>query len=145
LKEESKDIQEFSKRQDWERNHVAITDAYFRLFVELKRPPNQTEIAEACKLSRISIGKHLKELKIEDVTPEIKLRTTRVLLGLTKKAETGDPPAVKLWMQLVHGWVETSKLTGTVGTFDASACSMSQLERIKNGEDINFVLQSINN
>jgi hypothetical protein len=143
LKEE--DSQVSTKRRDWERNHAAITEAYITLIQELKYSPTQTQIAERCKLSRESVNAHLKELKIEDVTPDIKLHTQRVLLGLTKKAETGDAPAVKLWMQLVHGWKEETRHSGTIGTFDASACSMSQLERIKNGEDPNFVLQSINN
>jgi DNA-binding phage protein len=136
------DSQKSTKRQDWDRNHTAITEAYITLVQELKRPPTQTQIAERCQLSRESINKHLKELKLDDVTPDIKLHTQRVLLGLTKKAETGDAPAVKLWMQLVHGWVETTKHSGVIGTFDSTKCSMTQLERIANGEDPTLVLQN---
>lgn len=102
---------EITKRQDWERNHAQIVDSYLRLFAEKKRPPTQTEIALDCKLSRQAIHKHIKNLKLEDYLPDVKLRTMRVLHGLSARAEKGYAQEVKLWMQIVHGWVERSDIT----------------------------------
>lgn len=100
-----------AKRQDWERNQALIVDTYLRLFTEKKTPPTQTEMAQVCGLNRDTISDHIKELKLEDYLPDVKLRTMRVLHGLSTRAEKGFAPEVKLWMQLIHGWVERHDLT----------------------------------
>lgn len=89
------------------QNHFAITNALINLFEEKKHSPTQAEIAKRCNLSRKCVNEHLRDLKLEDVTPSIKSETLEILSGLSEKAKTGDPSAVKLWMQLVHGWKET--------------------------------------
>ena len=124
------------------QNHFAITNALINLFEEKKHSPTQAEIAKRCNLSRKCVNEHLRELKLEDVTPSIKSETLEILSGLSEKAKTGDPSAVKLWMQLVHGWKEESKSSGYIGIFDSSKCTMEQLERITNGEDPGLVLQN---
>jgi len=109
--------EEDPRRLDWDRNHALIMDAYFRLFVEMKRPPTQSEIAQACNLSRKTITSHASKITLDEVMPGVKLHTQRVLYGLTKRAEQGYRPEVELWLQLVHGWVPKSKheLTGKDG------------------------------
>jgi hypothetical protein len=100
-----------AKRQDWERYHALIVDCYLRLFAEKKRPPSQTEIGIACGLSRDTVGNHIRGLKLEDYLPDVKLRTMRVLHGLTQRAEQGYAAEVKLWMQLVYDWTERQDIT----------------------------------
>jgi hypothetical protein len=141
MKKKKTKLPKVTNKTVWENNHTVIKEAFVRLYEELKRSPTQAEIAKRCSLSRKCVNEHLKELKLEDVTPAIKSETYEVLTGLTKKAKTGDAPAVKLWMQLVHGWKEETKHSGIVGTFDPSKCSMNQLERIANGEDLALVFQ----
>lgn len=94
-------------RVDWERNHALIMDAYLALYEQKGKPPTQQEVADVCKLSRQTVWMHASEIKITDVMPEIKMRTQRVLHGLTERAEKGYAPEVQLWLQLVHGWVPT--------------------------------------
>jgi DNA-directed RNA polymerase specialized sigma subunit len=134
--------QEVTNKTTWNNHHAAIKEAFVKLYQEKKHAPTQEEIAKQCNLSRKCVNEHMKEIQLDDVTPAIKSETLEVLNGLTKKAKTGDPQAVKLWMQLVHGWKEKTEHSGYIGTFDPSKCSMDQIERIANGEDPGIVLQN---
>ena len=94
------------QRADWERNHQLIQDAYIALFAELKRIPTFEETASRCNLSRQTVWRHSCDLKLEDVTSSVRIRTGRVLHGIAAAAEKGDAACAKLFMQLVHGWRE---------------------------------------
>ena len=98
-------LKEERRRIDWELNHQKIVQAYMTLFAAQKRVPTQIEIAKACNLSRNAVGRHVGDMKLNDVLPNIKLRTERVLHGLTSRAEKGYAQEVELWLQLVYGWV----------------------------------------
>jgi hypothetical protein len=135
-------LQNITQKKDWQQNHAIIKNAFVLLFQGKNQPPTQAEIAKRCHLSRKCVNEHLQQLEITDVTPSVKAETLEILTGLSKKAKTGDAPAVKLWMQLVHGWKEETRHSGFVGTFNPSECSMIQLEKIANGEDPAIVLQN---
>ena len=142
MKMKKKKLQDVTNGTVWKQNHTAIKEAFVKLYQEIKHSPTQAEIAKICNLSRKCVNEHLQVLKLDDVTPAVKSETLEILYGLSKKAKTGDAPAVKLWMQLVHGWKEETKHSGFVGTFDPSKCSMEQLEKIVSGEDPATVLQN---
>jgi hypothetical protein len=139
-----KGSQEVTNKTTWNSHHAAIKEAFVKLYQEKNHAPTQAEIAKRCGMSRKCVNEHMKEIRLDDVTPAIKSETLEILLGLSKKAKTGDAQAVKLWMQLVHGWKEKTEHSGYVGTFDPSKCTMEQIERIANGEDPGLVLSNTN-
>lgn len=102
--------QKLTKRQDWKRTHASILNAYFRLFAEGKRPPTQEKIAKECDISRETVNRHIRDLKLEDFVPNVKVRTYQVLNGLSKRAEKGYAAEVRLWMQLIYGWNDKLEL-----------------------------------
>ena len=84
MKKKKTKLPKVTNKTVWENNHTVIKEAFVRLYEELKRSPTQEEIAKRCSLSRKCVNEHLKELKLEDVTPSIKSETYEVLTGLTK-------------------------------------------------------------
>ena len=61
-------------------------------------------------------------------------------MGLNKKINAGMPIFA---LKNVAGWRDKQEVT--VQTFDPSKCTLEQLERIRNGEDPNIVLQQNSN
>ena len=128
-------LQDVTNEKVYEANHIAIREAFLNLYQEKKHSPTQAEIAKRCNLSRKCVNEHLRELKIEDVTPAMKAKTLEVLDGLFKKAKKGNASEVKLWMQLVHGWKESTTNMTFEGKIDYSSCSLEQLTRLRMGEN----------
>lgn len=99
-------VQVGGRTVQWELTHGAIENAYIQLINELKRAPTMQEVADKCNIHRNTVQRHCKDISLDDFRPSIKLHTGSVLLGLVKKAREGHAPEVKLFAQLIHGWVE---------------------------------------
>lgn len=106
-----------SYRFDYQSVHQEIENAILQHLKQRKVLPTQGQLAETLGLSRKTICLHLKEINLQNFMPNYKSLSPRVMLGLLSKALTGNPLAVKLWMQIVEGFSEktTSVLTDPDG------------------------------
>ena len=133
----------------WEQNHQLIQDVYLQLLKKHQKIPTIQKIADESKLSYRTTQKHLKELKLSDITPKAKIRAENVLMGITKKAELGDPSAAKLYFQLIFGWTEKQLVEHSfdMGKIDLSELSDDQLtilkQGIKRGDDPKVLFASL--
>jgi len=141
---QKKSQQKTSERTDWLRNHELVMATYLRLYQSRKKLPTQEQVALACGLSRDTVMKHLRSVKLADVIPAVQSETAAVLRALTKTAKAGKAQEVKLWMQLVHNFEERVKHSGYVGQVDLKDLTKEQLRRISSGEDIANVLANQN-
>lgn len=137
-------LQNFANTKRWTKNHEIIKASFLKLYSKLKKLPTQQEIADDCKVSRITVNKHLKDLSLNDISPLFKLKADRVINGIAKKAETGDAPSAKLFFQIVFGWQEKSKIEEsgetTVKNIDMNLFTDYGLERLKRGDNLEDVL-----
>ena len=99
-----------AKRTDWEANHIIIYDAYVKAFNDRGRPPIQSEIAEVTGLHRDTVAAHLKSSSLSKLIPSLRPQTLLILQGLAKRAYKGYAAEVKLWLQVVESWKETTVL-----------------------------------
>lgn len=145
--ENGNDRQRLTKQVTWELNHIAIRDAYLQFWQEHKSFPTQLQVSEICKLSRQSVNNHLRELKLDDITPGHKVEAEEILRGIAASAKKGDSSSAKLWFQLVFGWREKieheGSLTLNVDKIDFSRLNVDQLIRLKSGEAPDLILSEL--
>lgn len=95
-------------RKDKEGHLIAINKFVSEYIVAHKRFPTQTEIGRNVGLSRESIRSLIKEIDLEEVAGShiTKIRTNEFIGAIFDHGQRGNVPAAKLWLQLVHKWVE---------------------------------------
>lgn len=111
------------QREDFEFNQANIRDAYLKI-LEAKqgRKPTNKEIAEKTGLSIPTVRKHLKEMNARgfdvDEVDNLRILSDDVKLAIYQQAVDGNVPAMKLWLQVVEGWVEKgeTKHSGKIET-----------------------------
>lgn len=99
---------EKKKRIDFQSNQAKIQEAFVKFFSKKKRRPTICELAEYSGLSEKTVFRHLKKLGLPKFVETYKILTDNVLMALYSSAKAGKAPEVKLWMQLIEGWNETT-------------------------------------
>lgn len=94
---------ESTRNQLWENNHVQVTCEVDKLLREYNRMPSVTEIANSCGLSRVTVDKHMKELKQSNFYSKHKEQyeaaRDNLISKLYKHAVNGDMKAAKLFLE----------------------------------------------
>ena len=98
----------------YEENHEKIEDAYLMLIKKNGKVPTLSLISAETGLSLNTISKHLKDIRLAEMTPKQKLRMERVLNTLANKAESGDIRAIELYLKVVADWIPKTEVTGEV-------------------------------
>ena len=93
-----------------------IKAAYVEYIKKHKRIPTQTQVAEICGVTQITISRHFTKINLNDLVQPFKIYGDDVLMGLRAKAVKGDAQAAKLFFMLVYDWNEKTehKLTGDI-------------------------------
>ena len=99
---------EKKQRIDFEFNQAKIQEAFIKFFSKKKRRPTISELAEYSGLSEKTIFRHLKKLGIQEFLDTYKVLTDNVIMSLYNSTKDGKAAEVKLWMQIVEGWKETT-------------------------------------
>jgi len=99
-------MNELEKKNDFKLNHLKIIDEYTNFVEENQKAPTITKLSELTNLTRPTIYKHMKHMQLNEISNKYKIRAFTVLEGLAKKAEEGDPAAVKLFFQLAFNFNE---------------------------------------
>jgi len=103
---------ETTRNQLWENNHVQITGEVDKLLREYNRMPSVTEIANSCGLSRVTVDKHLKELKQGNFYSKHKEQyeaaRDNLIAKLYKLAVNGNMKAAKLFFDNTYNMKEPS-------------------------------------
>ena len=100
---------ELQHNRTYVKNAAKIVKAYTELFNETGEIPSYRAIAKKAGVSYTTVMNHIRTIKLDNVANSHKLRINPILKALGDKALTGDPQAVKLWMQLAMGWAENTK------------------------------------
>ena len=98
-------------RADAQINRQIIRDAIIELLrsSKTKRRPTLEELSKHTGFSKLTIHKHLKDLKVGDLKDELKPLTDDVLLGIYRAAVQGSSSSQKLWLQFVEDWNEKNE------------------------------------
>ena len=108
---ENKDSNNDSKRLDYEFNNKIIGEALANYLFDNggKKIPTVKELAHLTGLSTPTINRHIKDIQFLPQSTAYRALTPYVLQNLFKQTHK-SPTAVKLWLQVVEGWTETSDL-----------------------------------
>lgn len=97
---------DYIKNDLWEYNHTEITIAIATLIQEYGRMPSQHELHVKTGLSRVTIGKHLKEYTAHPMylneMNQFRFLSDKVLAKVFKFAVNGDMRAAKLFLETVN-------------------------------------------
>lgn len=96
-------------RSDYVIHHQVIETFLLDYLKKNSRLPTQQQIAQAVKMSRDTVQRHLAKLTIQTLMPQYKNLSPRMMIGLFGKAASGNPLAAKLWLQVVEGFAEKSE------------------------------------
>ena len=105
-----KELGESRKNITWELNHQIIRDSYVKLIKDLGRKPTYAEVSKDCKLSHVTIEKHIKSLKFNPAKHPLRILTEDVMMSIANSAMEGSHGSQKLWMQILEGWSERTVL-----------------------------------
>jgi hypothetical protein len=98
-------LNQSTKNQLWEGNHLLITNAIASFMEDYGFMPTKNRIAEKTGLSRATIYKHLKDFTIHPQylieVEQFRYMTSKVLAQVFKFALTGDIRAAKLYFEIV--------------------------------------------
>ena len=86
-----------------------IKDAYVDYIKKYKRIPTQTQVAEICGITQVTVSKHFSKINLNDLVQPFKIYGDDVLMGLRAKAVKGDAQAAKLFFMLVYDWNEKTE------------------------------------
>ena len=105
-------------RRDFLMLNQKIKDAYIEYIKEHKRIPTQTQVAEMCGVTQITISRHFTKIDLNELIQPFKIFGDDILMGLRYKASKGDAQAAKLFFMLVYDWSEKTehKVEGTIET-----------------------------
>ena len=95
-------------RKDKETHLIEIDRYVTKIIKEENRIPHQVEIAKAVHLSRETVSKLLGEISLAEIakTHVSRLKTSDFIASMLIKGQAGNIAAAKLWLQIVHGWVD---------------------------------------
>jgi len=96
-------------RKDWEYNHTLISSAYAQWLLTHFTRPTVKALSEKTGINIHTLRDHLDHmdtLSLIKKTKGLSIITENVLMGLAKAAMAGGAKEVKLWLQVVEGWVE---------------------------------------
>jgi len=92
-----------TKKEIWESNHAAITNAISCLMTERGRMPSRGEIAKKAGVSRTTVYKHLKDYKESDLYQQsveaFRYMADQVLANIYRYAISGDTKAARLFLE----------------------------------------------
>lgn len=94
------------KKEDFQKNHLIVLDAYTNYVEEHGKAPSITYLSQTTGLSRPTIYNHIKSMELSEVADKFKIRALTILEGIAKRAENGDVQAAKLMLSLAFGWNE---------------------------------------
>jgi DNA-binding transcriptional regulator YhcF (GntR family) len=105
-------------RKDFLLLNQRIKDAYREYIKAHKQIPTQTQVAEICGVSQVTVSKHFTKIDLNELIQPFKIFGDDILMGLANKARKGDAQAAKLFFMLVYDWNEkqVQKIEGTVET-----------------------------
>ena len=103
-------------RKDFLLLNQQIKDAYREYIKEHKQIPTQTQVAEICGVSQVTVSKHFTKIDLSELVKPFKIFGDDILMGLRGKAMKGDAQAAKLYFMLVYDWSEKTEhmLTGDI-------------------------------
>ncbi|HYX08431.1 MAG TPA: hypothetical protein VE912_17000 [Bacteroidales bacterium] len=99
-----------SKRKDFEFNNVLVRNAFLEIFNETGRKPKLVELADKTGLHFETIRSHVNELQFTPQSDTMRVLTPDVIASLARQCIGGDVRAIKLWMQILEGWKESSEI-----------------------------------
>jgi transcription initiation factor TFIIIB Brf1 subunit/transcription initiation factor TFIIB len=100
-------------RKDFLLLNQRIKDAYREYIKEHKQIPTQTQVAEICGVTQVTISKHFTKIDLSELVSPFKIFGDDILMGLRGKAMKGDAQAAKLFFMLVYDWQEKTELKHT--------------------------------
>jgi hypothetical protein len=103
-------------RKDFLLLNQRIKDTYREYIKEHKQIPTQTQVAEICGVTQLTISRHFTKIDLSEIVKPFKIFGDDILMGLRYKASKGDAQAAKLFFMLVYDWQEKTehKLTGDI-------------------------------
>ena len=96
-------------RKDFILLNQQIKDAYVDYIKKHKQIPTQTQVAEICGITQVTVSKHFSKINLTDLVQPFKIYGDDVLMGLRAKAVKGDAQAAKLFFMLVYDWNEKTE------------------------------------
>ena len=99
-------------RRDFLLLNQRIKDAYRDYIKEHKQIPTQTQVAEICDVSQITVSRHFTKIDLSEIVKPFKIFGDDILMGLRVKAMKGDAAAAKLYFMLVYDWSEKQEIKG---------------------------------
>lgn len=105
-------------RKDFLILNQQIKVAYREYIEQHKQIPTQTQIAEICGVTQITVSRHFTKIDLSEIVKPFKIFGDDILMGLRAKAMKGDAAAAKLYFMLVYDWNEKTehKVDGTIET-----------------------------
>ena len=105
-------------RRDFLLLNQKIKDAYIEYIKKHKQIPTQTQVAEMCGITQITVSRHFTKIDLSELVQPFKIFGDDILMGLRYKASKGDAQAAKLFFMLVYDWTEKQehKVEGTIET-----------------------------
>jgi len=91
-------------------NRLLIQEAYTKLFFQFKRKPSNREIADITGLHIKTVGRHLRYGGFNEFKKMYKPLTHSVVQALYNACMNGKAAEVKLWLQFIEDWSESSNL-----------------------------------
>ena len=96
-------------RKDFLLLNQRIKDAYRDYIKQHKQIPTQTQVAEICGVTQVTISKHFTKIDLSEIVRPFKIFGDDILMGLRVKAMKGDAAAAKLYFMLVYDWNEKTE------------------------------------
>lgn len=105
-------------RKDFLLLNQRIKEAYREYIKANKQIPTQTQVAEICGVSQVTVSKHFTKIDLNELVQPFKIFGDDILMGLRYKASKGDAQAAKLFFALVYDWNEKIEhdVEGTIET-----------------------------
>lgn len=101
-------------RKDFLLLNQRIKDAYREYIKEHKQIPTQTQVADICGVTQVTVSKHFTKIDLSEIVRPFKIFGDDILMGLRAKAMKGDAAAAKLYFMLVYDWSEKNEITAKV-------------------------------
>lgn len=93
-----------SNRFDYLKTHQDIENFIMKHLKDNKVLPTKAQISQALGINRKTVWSHMDDLRFQNMMPDYKALTPKVMLGLLSGCIRGSAMSVKLWMQIVEGY-----------------------------------------
>jgi predicted transcriptional regulator len=84
----------------------AIREVYLEILRNENRLASQQEIADRVGVTSRTIRNHLSNVQLQQLALPFRALSQDVIVSLYKKAVSGDLNAIRVFLHLVHDWVE---------------------------------------